>query len=312
MGNLDGIMLSILPPFLLLAVGGFARKLGWLRAEADASLSMVTIRILYPCFIFYHILGSGEVSVGASTILTPVFGFLSIALGFGLAWGVSKIFRIGEGAQTFRFCTGIFNYGFIAIPVAHSLFGPEIVVRIILFNLGVEVGIWTLGIFVLTAGKFSFKGLINPPVVSVLLALLLQSLGGRTFVPSFAWEVVEMIGNCSIPMGLMLIGGSFYELISGFRFSAGYRVEIAALLVRNLIFPCLVLTYVAWGPIPMGMEWMRQILVVQAAMPAGIFALVIVGSYSADRSIAMLSILVTMIASLVTLPIWLFIGVKLI
>ena len=311
MGNLDGILLSILPPFLLLAVGGFARKLGWLRAEADASLSMVTIRILYPCFIFYHILGSSEVSVGASTILTPVFGFSSIALGFGLAWGVSKIFRIGEGAQTFRFCTGIFNYGFIAIPVAHSLFGPEIVVRIILFNLGVEVGIWTVGIFVLTAGKFSFKGLINPPVVSVLLALLLQSLGGRTFVPSFAWEVVEMIGNCSIPMGLMLIGGSFYELMSGFRFSSGYRVEMAALLVRNLVFPCLVLAYVAWDPIPVSMEWMRQILVVQAAMPAGIFALVIVGSYSADRNIAMISILVTMVGSLMTLPIWLFLGIKL-
>ena len=74
MGNLDGILLSILPPFLLLAVGGFARKLGWLRAEADASLSMVTIRILYPCFIFYHILGSSEVSVDASTILTPLLG----------------------------------------------------------------------------------------------------------------------------------------------------------------------------------------------------------------------------------------------
>ncbi len=104
-----------------------------------------------------------------------------------------------------------------------------------------------------------------------VLAMLLQSLGGRTFVPSFAWEVVEMIGNCSIPMGLMLIGGSFYELMSGFRFSSGYRVEMAALLVRNLVFPCLVLAYVAWGPIPVGMEWMRQILVVQAAMPAGIF-----------------------------------------
>jgi predicted permease len=112
-------------------------------------------------------------------------------------------------------------------------------------------------------------------------------------------------------MGLMLIGGSFYELMSGFRFSSGYRVEMAALLVRNLVFPCLVLAYVAWGPIPVGMEWMRQILVVQAAMPAGIFALVIVGSYSADRNIAMISILVTMVGSLVTLPIWLFVGVKL-
>ena len=311
MGNLDGIIISILPPFILLALGALARKAAWLRAEADASLSMVTIRILYPCFIFYHILDSKEVIVNASTLLTPAFGFASILLGFGLAWVVSKFIRIGEGVQTFRFCTGIFNYGFIAIPVAHSLFGSEIVVRIILFNLGVEVAIWTVGILVLTTEKFSLKGLVNPPVLSVILALILQSMGGRAFVPSFAWEVVEMIGNCSIPMGLMLIGGSFYELMSGFRFSPGYRVEIAALLVRNLIFPCLLLAFVAWGALPADMDWMRQILVIQAAMPAGIFAVVIVGNYSGNRDMAMRSIMITMLAGAITLPLWVLFGLSL-
>ena len=44
-----------------------------------------------------------------------------------------------DTAKSFRFCSGIFNYGFIAIPVGEALFGTEIVVRIILFNLGVEV-----------------------------------------------------------------------------------------------------------------------------------------------------------------------------
>ena len=311
MGNLDGILISILPPFILLALGALARKAAWLRAEADASLSMVTIRILYPCFIFYHILGSKEVIVNASTLLTPAYGFASILLGFGLAWVVSKLIRIGEGVQTFRFCTGIFNYGFIAIPVAHSLFGSEIVVRIILFNLGVEVAIWTVGILVLTTEKFSLKGLVNPPVLSVILALILQSMGGRAFVPFFAWEVVEMIGNCSIPMGLMLIGGSFYELMSRFRFSPGYRVEIAALLVRNLIFPCLLLAFVAWGALPVDMDWMRQILVIQAAMPAGIFAVVIVGNYSGNRDMAMRTIMITMLAGVVTLPLWVIFGLSL-
>ena len=56
MENLIGIFIAVTPPFLLLGVGFIARTVGWLRAEADASLSMVTIRILYPCFILFHIL----------------------------------------------------------------------------------------------------------------------------------------------------------------------------------------------------------------------------------------------------------------
>ena len=37
-------------------------------------------------------------------------------------------------------------------------------------------------------------------------------------------------------------------------------------------------------------------------MPAGIFAIVIVGNYRGDRVTAMRSIIVTMVASLLTLP----------
>ena len=267
--------------FLLLGVGAFARAVGWLRAEADASLSMVTIRILYPCFILFHILDRDEVSIDSSTIQMVGFGFLSIVMGFVLAWLVSKVMRIEQGAsRTFRFCSGIFNYGFIAIPVALAFFDSEIVVHIIIFNLGVEVAIWTVGILVLTADKFSLKGLINPPAVAVLLALLLQPMGGKELIPSFVWEVVEVIGMCSIPMGLMLIGGSFFQLLKVFRFSKGFKVEISAILVRNLIFPCLLLAFVKWVLIPFEMDLMSKVLIIQAAMPAGIFAVVIVGNYS--------------------------------
>ena len=84
-------------------------------------------------------------------------------MGFVLAWLVSKVMIEQGASRTFRFCSGIFNYGFIAIPVALAFLDSEIVVHIIIFNLGVEVAIWTVGILVLTADKLCLKGLINPP-----------------------------------------------------------------------------------------------------------------------------------------------------
>jgi predicted permease len=309
MENLIGIFIAVLPPFLLLGVGALARSVGWLRAEADASLSMITIRILYPCFILFHILENGNTKLDGATTLMIAFGFASILIGFFLAWFASKVLRIEEeSVRTFRFCAGIFNYGFIAIPVALAFFDTNIVVNIILFNLGVEIAIWTIGILILTANKLSLKGLLNPPAIAVVIGLALQTTGGKQLIPSFFWEVIEILGQCSIPIGLLLIGGSFYQLMDNFRFSNGLRTEIASLLVRNLLFPCLVICFVASKFCPSNIPYLREVLVIQAAMPAGIFAVVIVRNYSANSVAAMRTISVTMLVSLITLPIWLSIG----
>ena len=309
MDNLIGIFIAVLPPFLLLGVGAFARSVGWLRAEADASLSMVTIRILYPCFILFHILENGDTRIEGATFLMIAIGFASILTGFFLAWVVSKVLRLEEeSVRTFRFCAGIFNYGFIAIPVALAFFDSNIVVHIILFNLGVEIAIWTIGILILTANKLSLKGLLNPPAIAVIVGLALQTTGGKQLIPSFFWQVVEILGQCSIPIGLLLIGGSFYQLMDNFRFSNGLRTEIASLLVRNLFFPCLLISFIASNFCPTDIPFLREVLVIQAAMPAGIFAVVIVRNYSANSVTAMRTISVTMLVSLLTLPIWLSIG----
>jgi hypothetical protein len=47
-------------------------------------------------------------------------------------------------------------------------------------------------------------------------------------------------------------------------------------------------------------------------MPAGIFAVVIVGNYSEDKETAMRSIIATMVTGIITLPIWIGIGLMLI
>ena len=302
------IFSSVLQPFLLLGVGALVRALGWFKAEADSSLSMITIRVLYPCFILFHIIES-PTEFNSSTFLISLIGFLSIALGFTLSSVVSRILKINKTSErSFRFCSGIFNYGFIAIPVAISVFDEGLVVKIIIFNLGVEIAIWTLGVMILSPQKVSIRGVINPPFIAVLLGLILQSFDSSSVMPSVLWQVLESIGMCSIPVGLMLIGGNFYDLLKKFEFSEGLRIEIGSLIVRNIVFPIILLSYVTYGFIPQEFDDIKKVLIIQAAMPAGIFAIVIVGNYNCDQDTAMRSIIITMLASVVTLPLWILIG----
>jgi len=66
-----------------------------------------------------------------------------------------------------------------------------------------------------------------------------------------------------------------------------------------------------YGWIPEGISWMSEVLVVQAAMPAGVFALVVVKNYGEDTETGLRSIMATMLVSLVTIPTWLWVGMKL-
>jgi predicted permease len=47
--------------------------------------------------------------------------------------------------------------------------------------------------------------------------------------------------------------------------------------------------------LPTNMPWVQEILLIQSAMPAGIFAVVIVGNYGGDKLTALRTIPVTMI-----------------
>jgi len=59
---------------------------------------------------------------------------------------------------------------------------------------------------------------------------------------------------------------------------------------------------------PPTMEYLREVLVVQAAMPAGVFALLVVNSYGQRSDVGLRAILATMVACLVSLPMWVYFG----
>ena len=311
MEDIMEIMMAIAPPMLILLIGGLCRRNGWLRVEADASLSVLTVRVLYPCFFFFHLVGNEDTFSTGNFAFVILAGFICICVGFGCAYIVAKAMDIESKAiPPFTFCSGIFNYGFFAFPVAASIFGEQIIAKIILFNLGVETAIWTLGVWILASNQFRFSRLVNPPIISIILAVSVREIGGEEIVSSFAWEIISLLGGCAIPIGLLLIGGNFADLIGKFRLSDGNKVEISAILVRLVLVPFLIFCYALFAPMPEEMNWLKDILIVQIAMPAGIFAIVIVKNYKGDTETAMRVILSTMIGCLLSTPIWLFMGLK--
>ena len=125
MADLLGIVTAVLPPFFLMIVGGWSRRQNWLPSQKNASMSRFIVCVLYPCFIIFQVLNSHADVTFSESWVTPSFGFGAIAIGFLIAKIVGKILALSTEENRFFLCSGIFNYGFFAIPVASMIFGQS-------------------------------------------------------------------------------------------------------------------------------------------------------------------------------------------
>jgi malate permease and related proteins len=312
--NFDEVMevaTAAVPVFVLIGLGLLARSSRCLTREADESLLKLTIRFLYPCFIFDKVLGEASLTK-LNVLWWPVAsGFASIVVGFGVGWAVAAFLKIADTRKrrAFAFTSGIFNYGYFAIPVCDAVFGASFVGKLLVFNLGVEVAIWGVGVLLLGGGAFGVRRLFNPPILALVAALWLNNMGWADAVPSFALVSIQMVGACAIPIGLLLIGATTLDLWREQRSTSwDWRVAGGGALVRLLLLPCVMLAVARWAPFPRNVDWLHEIFVLQAAMPAGIFAIVIARYYDADANVAAQTMAPTIVLCLLTLPMWLIVG----
>jgi predicted permease len=72
-----------------------------------------------------------------------------------------------------------------------------------------------------------------------------------------------------------------------------------------LILPCSILALAAWGT---SSEALKQVLLIQAAMPAATFPIVMTRLYEQDVPTAWVVVVGTSLLSLITIPMWMILG----
>ena len=309
------VLAAALPVFVLLLLGMGLRRTGTLTAEADASIMKLVIRVFYPCLFLDFIIGNEAVKAASNLIAAPIAGFAATSGGMLAGYLLARLLglRRGTGLRTFAFCTGVFNYGYIPIPLIMALFADRATLGVLLvFNVGVEVAIWTVGIMLLS-GRFRLAALgrlVNPPIIALLVALSINGLGLESAVPGWLSRLVGMLGACSIPVGILLAGAAIADLLGGSGMLRPLKVPAGAVLLRLGLLPAAFLAAAAWLP-GFTLE-LRQVLLVQAAMPAGIFPIVLARHYGGDATVAVKVVLSTTVVSFITMPLWIRFGALLV
>lgn len=307
MGEFMTVLSAVVPVLGIAVLGLGVRKMGWLTEEADHSLLRLNINLLFPCLILDAALGNQALSRVHNLVLPPLVGFGTVALGMALAAGFRGLARLesAPARRTFAVTVGIYNYGYVPLPLALMLYGEETAGVLFVHNVGVELAMWTLGVMVFTGGTVrDWRKLVNAPLFAIVLAVAINWLGLSEHVPGVIRSTMKWLGQCAIPMSLILIGAVVADYMGQFREGGGRQIFVAVAL-RILILPVLFLLLARYLPATVEL---KRVMVLEAAMPAAVFPIIMSRHYGGDPPTALRVVIGTSLVGLLTIPLWIRFG----
>lgn len=285
----------------LLGTGIWIEKKGMLSAQTVSQLTDFVVDIVLPCAI----VSSFEMKL-TSEILVSTSQVFVIAIGMqGLYCILNRfLYRTwGNGEQICaKYATMVTNASFIGMPIAQSLYGATGLLFASISVLPQRVLMWSYGLSLYTNQKQDVdwrKILFHPCVVSIFIGIGVMAAYGAGFVlPEGVSKTLSMVGSCSTPLCLVIIGTIVGRLDwndlfpwRGFLFSV-YRVLFPPAMALLLVW-CLLVNTLA-----------KQISILLAAMSTTV---ILAEKYQKNPKFASQLMVLSTFLSFVSIPLFTFV-----
>jgi malonate transporter len=283
----------LLPLFLLTGLGCVLARSRILAEGWQAGLTELTARVLIPAFLFSGAFKNGIPAAVSWQFLAaffmPLFAlFLVAAFGFR---------RSAPRALAAAYS----NTVFVGIPVLSQAFGPDSLqyaFPVIAFH-----GLAAFSLYYLASPEKKVLGSLlnavkNPIVTSLMLGLAFNLLG--VALPAPLVSVLAMLSAAALPCALLALGAS----LTTFHIQS-WPETIVTVAAKLLLLPALVLGMALWVfrlPAPA-----TAVLVVIASCPVGVNAAALVQADGKNPALVSSAILLSSIACIATMPMWIWI-----
>ena len=291
----SGIIFQMITLFIMMFAGYLAARAGLITPNFRRGLSSLVLSTAFPCCIVSSVLQSGGapgdmlVALGVSV----AFFALMIALAAVL---VRVVPTPKEERRLDQLLLVFTNLAFMGIPIIQALYGVEGVAMLSMFLLVFNFLVFTYGVMLLDGnGGINLKQLVNPGVISALIALVFGLTGWR--LPSPVESALASIGSVNTPMAMMIIGASLAhsDIRAAFTNPRLYRVSFLRLIVMPLVFIGLSLV------VPIN-RMLTGLCVIVAAMPIAGNCSMLSDIYTPEDMTASHATIVSTLISGVTLP----------
>ncbi len=216
---MDSLVFSLnatVPVFLMMALGMFFRRIGWLDRDLAGKLNTFVFRVPLPLLVFQD-LATVDIAAAWDTRFV-LFCFLVTALSIAAAWGISYLWKDrsiqGEFIQaSYRSSAALLGSALILNIYGTTGMAPLMIIGSVpLYNIA-AVAVLSLfgperhGLDRTALGRTA-KGIVtNPILLGIAAGILWAAL--RIPMPAILQKTVSNLAATATPLGLMAMGATF-------------------------------------------------------------------------------------------------------
>ena len=203
----------VLTIFLMIGLGFFLARKGFLDASGNRLLSNLVVRVALPGTMISNLFGKFDRAalLGSGTaLLVPLLG---MSINFPISLLLSRLLRIPKNRRGVFFTLITFsNTVFIGFPVTRALLGEDGIGYALLYYLVNTCLFWSVGAYFIQRDgndaklsiRENLKRLINLPLITLAVSIALI-LAGVT-PPQFIMDAAQYIGSMVTPLSMLFIG----------------------------------------------------------------------------------------------------------
>jgi len=298
--------LAMVQIFILGAIGYFLLKKGILGEAGLDILSRLVVEITLPLLIFCQLIKDFRFDLYPNWWIFPLVSLLITILGLLAGYLFVGFIKGRQHKLQFLSLITFQNSGYLPLALIVALMPKEqmdtMLIYLFLFLLGFNLVVWSFGVYMLSLHenkRFEMGSLFSPPVIATLISLAIIFFNLRNFIPQTVLKPLRMIGDCTLPLAMFVVGGSL-ALIHLEQINK--KAIFLIILVKLVILPALGLWFILKFRLP---QLLALLIIMELAVPPATSLSVITRHYKKEDLLISQGVFFGHILSLVTLPLFL-------
>ncbi|MCX5714222.1 MAG: AEC family transporter [Candidatus Omnitrophica bacterium] len=298
--------LAVAQIFLLGATGYFLVKSSVLGEDCLDTLSRLAMEVTLPALIFCQLIKEFRFDIYPNWWIFPLLSVVITLAALAVGYLFTGFIKGAQHKVQFLSLVTFQNSGYLPLVLIAALL-PQVkadtmFIYLFLFLIGFNLLVFPLGVYILSFHenkRFPLGALFSPPVIASILGLVVVFFGVNRFFPEVVMKPLRMIGDCTLPLAMFVVGGSLAVVRLK---HIDLKTMSLVILVKLVILPLLGLALVAKLQLP---ELIGLLIILELAVPPATTLSIITRNYKKDDLLISQGIFFGHIVSLFTLPIFL-------